>query len=102
MQAGAGWMRAAPSTAAALVGPLGLHGPAGAARAVDGPSVWFGENGSWDGDPWAGTGAAFTGLTGPLYIIGGRSSAAGGDRGSTFEVLGSYAFSTPAGALAGW
>lgn len=65
-------------------------------------SVWFGEAGSWDGDPEAGTGAAFTGLTGPLYIIGGRSTAASGDRGATFEVLGSYSYSPPAGFLAGW
>lgn len=64
-------------------------------------SVWFGENGSWDGDPAAGTGAAFSGLSGPIYIIGGKTTATG-DRGATFEVLASYTYSPPSGFLAGW
>lgn len=35
--------------------------------ARNGASIWFGKNGAWNGDPEAGTGAAYTNLTGDLF-----------------------------------
>jgi hypothetical protein len=34
-------------------------------------SLWFGKNNTWNGDPAAGTGAAYTGITGTLYPMVG-------------------------------
>lgn len=66
-------------------------------------SVWFGENGSWDGDPAAGTGAAHTGILSPTYIIFGiGGSSGGGTRGVTFSIVSSYVYTPPAGFLVGW
>lgn len=46
---------------------------------ADNGKLYFAKNGTWQnsGDPAAGTNAAFTGLTGPLYVM------AGGDGGTT-------------------
>ena len=35
--------------------------------ARDGANLWFGKNGTWNGNPVAGTGAAYTDLSGDLY-----------------------------------
>lgn len=64
-------------------------------------SLWFGEDGSWDGDPAAGTGATLTGIVGPVYLIGGKASGSGA-RGATFADFTAHTYSPPTGFLAGW
>lgn len=42
---------------------------------ADAGKLWFGKNGSWDGNPAAGTGEAFSGLTGTSYhIVAGNAN----------------------------
>lgn len=61
--------------------------------------IWFGRNGVWVGDPAAGTGEAFSGLSGTLYAIlsgyGGKSIT-GNFGGSAFL------YSVPSGFTVGW
>lgn len=68
-------------------------------------SLWIGDAdaGTWyeSGDPAAGTGAQFTGITGPVFIVAGRSSG-GSTRGATLPLLASYLRSPPTGFTAGW
>lgn len=68
--------------------------------ATVGGRVWFGENNSWDGDPAAGTGGYDTGLTGFIHLCFGHASTSS-NRGVTLQLLGSYAYSPPAGFFAG-
>jgi len=51
----------------------------GTALDMDAGKVWFSKNGVWQasGDPAAGTGAAFSGLVGPLTAIAGDGGTAG-------------------------
>jgi|GEM_PF-984894 len=51
--------------------------------AVKSGSVWFGKNGTWNGNPSAGTGAAVTGKTGS-YRFAGFSYLSGGTDGVQF------------------
>jgi hypothetical protein len=37
--------------------------------------LWFGRNGTWVGDPVAGTGAMYTGVPAPLYACGSFNTA---------------------------
>lgn len=64
--------------------------------------IWFGANGTWfnSGDPAAGTGEAFTSLTGPLYVVFGRGS--GSDRSVTLTATSAYAYTAPTGFTKGW
>lgn len=66
-------------------------------------AVWWGLNGTWfaSGDPAAGSNSAFTGLTGPLFLLFGRAGGSGTWQ-ATLRVPGSYAYSPPTGFLAGW
>lgn len=64
--------------------------------------LWFGKNGTWVGDPAAGTGSSFTGVSGTLFPLVGSatgSSAAGGtcNFGATAFVHGA-----PSGFNPGW
>lgn len=70
--------------------------------ATIGGKIWFGENGTWDGDPAAGTGGYDSGLTGSVYLCFGHATT-GSTRGATFEVLAAYTYSPPSASfIAGW
>ncbi|MCC7275800.1 MAG: hypothetical protein IT561_24230, partial [Alphaproteobacteria bacterium] len=75
----------------------------GLALDLDNGRLFFRKNGSWmnSGDPAAGAGAAFSGLTGILYLHMGRTSGSG-SRDTTLVVPGSYTYSPPSGFVAGW
>lgn len=62
-------------------------------------SVWFGLNGTWVGDPVAGTGAAYTGLTGTLYPCGSSNTV-----GASLQlnVLASEFAYTPPSGYSAW
>lgn len=85
------------------IGPTGLSAPnAVLMMATINGRVWFGENGSWDGDPAAGTGGYDSGLTGTVYLCFGYNTS-GTARGATFQVLASHTYSPPSPSfLAGW
>jgi len=62
--------------------------------------VWFAKNGTWQnsGNPAAGTGEAFSGLTGSLTIaVGHTGSASGLNDVYTLNVGPSFAYTPPAG-----
>jgi hypothetical protein len=62
--------------------------------------VWFAKNGTWQnsGDPAAGTGEAFSGLTGSLTIaVGHTGSASGLNDVFTLNVGPSFAYTPPTG-----
>lgn len=71
---------------------------------MDAGKLWIGDAdaNTWyeSGDPAAGTGEQFSGITGPIYVCAGRSSG-GSTRGATLPVLASYLRSPPAGFTAG-
>lgn len=69
---------------------------------TDGSAVWFGLNGSWNGDPSARTGAAFTGLSGDLYLVGGGSNNSANTKSGTLQVLSAFVYPAPLGAARGW
>lgn len=71
---------------------------------LDNGKIWFGEGTTtWfaSGDPAAGTGEAFSGLSGPLYLIFGGSNTTGNKIGTLLDVA-SYGGTPPAGFTAGW
>lgn len=70
--------------------------------AFDGAAVWFGKNGTWVGDPGAGTGAAFTGISGDLYLAGGGTNNNSSIKGATLTLIASYLYPAPSGFLKGW
>ncbi len=65
--------------------------------------IWWGKNGSWfaSGDPGAGTGEGFSGLSASLALLYGANSGAGIKVGTLTEIA-SYAYSAPSGFTAGW
>jgi hypothetical protein len=65
-------------------------------------SIWWGRAGTWfeSGDPAAGSNPAYTGLTGPLFILFGASG--GSPRNTTLKLLADYSYAPPSGFLAGW
>jgi len=65
--------------------------------------VWWGKNGTWfaSGDPGAGTGEAFSGLSSTLEFCWG-SVAISQTRTGTLTDLASYSYSAPSGFTAGW
>lgn len=67
----------------------------------DNGKVWMGKNGTWfnSGDPAAGTNAAFTGLTGTLYILGGGDAGARQMTGNWGQAAFSY---TPPSGFSAW
>jgi hypothetical protein len=67
-------------------------------------SIWWGLNGAWfaSGDPAAGTNAAYTSLSGPLYVVWGRNGGGGGPWIVTLSDFTAYTYSPPTGFLAGW
>lgn len=71
---------------------------------LDAGKLWIGDAdaNSWyeSGDPAAGTGEQFSGITGPIYLCAGRSSG-GSTRGATLPLLGSYLRAPPTGFTAG-
>ena len=66
--------------------------------------LWIGnaDTNTWyeSGDPAAGTGEQFSGITGPIYLCAGRSSG-GSTRGATLPLIASYLRAPPTGFLAG-
>lgn len=66
--------------------------------------LWIGnaDANSWyeGGDPAAGTGEQFSGITGPIYLCAGRSGGSS-TRGATLPLLASYLRTPPAGFTAG-
>lgn len=71
---------------------------------LDNGKIWFGESTTtWfaSGDPAAGTGEAFSGLSGSLYLIFGGSNTTGSKIGTLLDVA-SYTGSPPSGFTAGW
>lgn len=68
---------------------------------VDAGKVWWGKNGTWYGDPAAGTGEAFSGLPGTLEMCWGNAGAPGTKSG-TLLLLADYVYSPPSGFTAGW
>lgn len=72
--------------------------------AFSGSAVWWGKNGTWfnSGDPAAGTGAAYTGLSGAKFLACGGRQDVGGAEGGTLKLLADYSYAPPAGFLKGW
>lgn len=69
---------------------------------MDNGKIWWGKSGTWasSGDPAAGTNAAYTGLTGTLYLMLGTNNS-----GSTSMTVnfGASAFTyTPPSGFSGW
>lgn len=66
--------------------------------------LWIGnaDTGSWyeSGDPAAGTGEQFSGITGPIFICCGRS-AGGSTRGGTLSLVENYVRAAPSGFRTG-
>lgn len=62
-------------------------------------SIWFGKNGVFNGSPSAGSGAAFTGMTGPFYASIGWST---GINDSTINFGASAFVSTPPTGFSAW
>jgi hypothetical protein len=61
--------------------------------------VWFSVNGTFVGDPAAGTGEAFSGLTGTIHLaFSGQASP----RATTLKLPGSHTYPAPSGFIAGW
>jgi hypothetical protein len=67
-----------------------------------GGKIWWGRAGTWfeSGDPGADSNPAYTGLTGPLFILFGAAS--GSPRNTTLKLLADYSYSPPAGFQKGW
>lgn len=70
---------------------------------IDAGKIWWGKNGSWfaSGNPSAGTGAGFSGLSSSLALLFGANSGSGTKVGTLTEIA-SYAYSPPSGFTAGW
>lgn len=70
---------------------------------IDAGKIWWGKNGSWfaSGNPSAGTGAGFSGLSSSLALLFGANSGTGTKVGTLTEIA-SYAYSPPSGFTAGW
>lgn len=70
---------------------------------ADNGRLWWGLNGSWfaSGNPGAGTNAAYTGLSGTMYLLFG-GGAGSGARVASLSVVASYSYSPPSGFTAGW
>ncbi|MGE0714475.1 MAG: hypothetical protein AB7P02_03450, partial [Alphaproteobacteria bacterium] len=79
-----------------------LDNPLRIALDADAGKVWFGEGAStWWGDPAAGTGEAFAGLTGVLHLAFGSNNSANAKVG-TLRLVADYAGTPPAGFTAGF
>lgn len=64
--------------------------------------VWFAKNNSWYGDPAAGTGEAFSGITGSLFpMVGLYDGVAPVDSVTARFTAGSFSYSPPSG-FAAW
>jgi len=70
---------------------------------ADAGKIWWGKNGAWAGDPDAGTGEAYSGLSGTLHFAFGRRAGSGNNGlGITLTPVGSYAYPAPSGAYKGF
>lgn len=55
------------NNSASILSAYNLNDVVQVAVDIDAGKIWFGRNGTWSGDPAAGTGEAYSGLTGNLY-----------------------------------
>lgn len=71
---------------------------------MDAGKLWIGDAdaNSWfeSGDPAAGTGEQFSGITGPIFVCAGRSGGSSA-RGATLPLIASYLRAPPTGFTAG-
>lgn len=75
----------------------------GMAVDLDAGRVWWSLNGAWAGDPAAGTGAAYTGLSGTYHLAGSCDDIAQPFNGLTLRTApGELAYPPPAGFSPGW
>ena len=63
--------------------------------------IWVGKNGSWVGDPAAGTGEMFSGLSGALFPMYAATNSGSASCTANFGAS-ALAYSAPSGFSAGW
>ena len=82
-------------------GTAGLAFLAHYATGIGNGKLFFAINNTWQnsGDPAAGTNAAFTSLSGAMFLLWGSDNAT---RAASLTVIASYSYSPPSGFTRGW